>query len=57
VVEAQLEGTWFLSFKPCRHRSFHNVVTYVDQLLIEILLSCPIRKYMIIIHGHVCNVY
>jgi hypothetical protein len=41
VVEAQLEGTWFLGFEPC-DMEVCNVVTSVDQLLIEILLSHPI---------------
>jgi hypothetical protein len=38
VVEAQLEGTWFLGFD---HADMEvcNVDTSVDQLLIEILLS------------------
>jgi hypothetical protein len=41
VVETQLEGIGFLVSNHV-DMEVYNVVTYVDQLLIEILLSHPI---------------
>ena len=48
MVDAQLEGTWFLGFEPCClvlnsvDTEVCNVDTSIDQLLIEILFSHPI---------------
>jgi hypothetical protein len=42
VVEAQLEGTWFLGSNRA-DTEVCNIFTYADHLLIEILFSHPIN--------------
>jgi hypothetical protein len=46
LVEAQLEGTYFLSSKHADIEVCHSY-TFVDYILIEILFSCPINVLQI----------
>jgi hypothetical protein len=46
LVEAQLEGTWFLGSEPCDTKVC-NIFTSTDHLLIEILFSRPIDIFQI----------
>ena len=59
MVEAQLEGTYFLGFEHAEAKVCHSY-TYVDYILIEILFSCPInvlQKFELLFHRHICYEY